>query len=93
MEQQKAHFGWTLKKEIQLTHIFSTISLVAAAVFYVNAIERRIVIVEQQIAQQKERDAQQDTRAVAQDAAIQGRLDRIESKLDRLIERYQGVKN
>ena len=67
---------WHLKKEIQLTHIISTLLLVAAVMAYVSKIEQRLTIVETQLLAQR-------------DAAIlqRAQLERMDAKLDRLIER------
>jgi hypothetical protein len=67
---------WHLKKEIQLTHIISTILLVGAVLTYVNKIEQRLTIVETQLLAQR-------------DATIlqRAQLERMDAKLDRLIER------
>jgi hypothetical protein len=67
---------WHLKKEIQLTHIISTILLVGAVLAYVNQIEQRLTIVETQLLAQR-------------DATIlqRAQLERMDAKLDRLIER------
>ena len=70
---------WHLKKEIQLTHVISTLVLVGAVLAYVSKIEQRLTIVETQML------AQHDV-AVLQRA----QLERMDAKLDRLIER--GVK-
>jgi len=67
---------WHLKKEIQLTHVISTLVLVGAVLAYVSKIEQRLTIVETQLLAQ--RDA-----AVLQRA----QLERMDAKLDRLIER------
>ena len=67
---------WHLKKEIQLTHVISTILLIAAIFSYVSKIEQRLTIVETQLLAQR-------------DAAIlqRAQLERMDAKLDRLIER------
>jgi len=67
---------WHLKKEIQLTHVISTLLLVGAVLAYVSKIEQRLTIVETQML------AQHDT-AVLQRA----QLEKMDAKLDRLIER------
>ena len=67
---------WHLKKEIQLTHVISTLVLVGAVLAYVSKIEQRLTIVETQLLAQR-------------DAAIiqRAQLERMDAKLDRLIER------
>ena len=67
---------WHLKKEIQLTHVISTLILVGAVLAYVSKIEQRLTIVETQLLAQ--RDATLLQRA---------QLERMDAKLDRLIER------
>ena len=67
---------WHLKKEIQVTHIVSTLMLVGAVFAYVGKIDQRLTIVETQLMAQ--RDATVIQRA---------QLERMDAKLDRLIER------
>ena len=67
---------WHLKKEIQLTHVISTIVVIGAVLAYVSKIEQRLTIVETQLMAQ--RDATLLQRA---------QLERMDAKLDRLIER------
>lgn len=67
---------WHLKKEIQVTHIVSTLMLVGAVFAYVSKIDQRLTIVETQLIGQREA-------AVIQRA----QLERMDAKLDRLIER------
>lgn len=69
---------WHLKREIQLTHVISTIVLVGTVFAYVNKIDQRLTVVEVQL--------------VAQRQAMEVRreqLERIDAKLDRLIERQK----
>ena len=67
---------WHLKKEIQVTHVVSTLLLVGAVFAYVSKVDQRLAIVETQLIAQ--RDA----------AAVQRvQLERMDAKLDRLIER------
>ena len=67
---------WHLKKEIQVTHIVSTLMLVGVVFAYVSKIDQRLTIVETQLMAQ--RDASVIQRA---------QLERMDAKLDRLIER------
>jgi hypothetical protein len=67
---------WHLKKEIQVTHIVSTLMLMGAVFAYVSKIDQRLTIVETQLMAQ--RDASVIQRA---------QLERMDAKLDRLIER------
>lgn len=68
--------GWHLKKEIQVTHVISTLLLVGAVFAYVSKIDQRLTIVETQLIAQ--RDSSMVQRA---------QLERMDAKLDRLIER------
>ena len=67
---------WHLKKEIQVTHIVSTLMLVGAVFAYVSKIDQRLTIVETQLMAQREASIIQRTQ-----------LERMDAKLDRLIER------
>ncbi len=69
---------WHLKKEIQVTHVVSTLLLVGAVFAYVSKIDQRLTIVETQLMAQ--RDASVIQRA---------QLERMDAKLDRLIERLK----
>ena len=68
--------GWHLKKEIQLGHLITTITVAVSAVIYINKIEQRVAVVESQVIYQKE------TADV-----LRNQLEKINDKLDRLIER------
>ena len=68
--------GWHLKKEIQVTHVISTLLLVGAVFAYVSKIDQRLTIVETQLI------AQRDSSIVQR-----AQLERMDAKLDRLIER------
>ncbi len=67
---------WHLKKEIQLTHVISTIVVIGAVLAYVSKIEQRLTIVETQLLAQRDATLQQ-----------RAQLERMDAKLDRLIER------
>jgi hypothetical protein len=71
--------GWHLKKEIQLGHVITTLSVIVSVIWYAGKLEQRIALTEQQVTQivssQKDREAM-----------LVQRLDKIEAKLDRLIE-------
>ena len=67
---------WHLKKEIQLTHVISTLILVGAVLAYVSKIEQRLTIVETQLLSQRESTTLQ-----------RAQLEKMDAKLDRLIER------
>ncbi|NVO07862.1 MAG: hypothetical protein HXX19_18935, partial [Rhodoferax sp.] len=52
--------GWHLKKEIQLGHVFTTLTVAFSCFVYVSKIENRLTLVEQQqtsaISAQRDRD-------------------------------------
>ena len=75
-EPERQAERWHLKKEIQLTHVISTIIVIGAVLAYVSKIEQRLTIVETQLLAQR-------------DATIlqRAQLERMDAKLDRLIER------
>ena len=78
---------WTFKKEIQLTHVFSTIALAFAAFMYVNSMEKRISLIEERIVQQKEQTANNEKVITETFSHINAQIDKMDAKLDRLIER------
>ena len=67
---------WHLKKEIQVTHVVSTLLLLGAVFTYVSKVDQRLTIVETQLI------AQRDSTMVQR-----AQLERMDAKLDRLIER------
>ena len=69
---------WHLKKEIQVTHVVSTLLLVGAVFAYVSKIDQRLTVVETQLI------AQRDSTMVQR-----AQLERMDAKLDRLIERLK----
>ena len=69
---------WHLKKEIQVTHVVSTLLLVGAVFAYVSKIDQRLTVVETQLIAQREASAVQRVQ-----------LERMDAKLDRLIERLK----
>ena len=78
---------WHLKREIQIGHIITTLTVAVSVVIYVGKIEQRLAVVESQIATQRERDERQDK--VLADALVRlgAQLERLDGKLDRLVER------
>jgi len=78
--------GWHLKKEIQLGHIITTLTVAMSAVIYTQKLEQRIAIMENQIVTQRERDEKQDKATSDAINHVRAHLDRMEAKLDRLIE-------
>jgi large-conductance mechanosensitive channel len=87
MTEAKEPSGWHLKREIQVTHLISTILIAASVFMYVTKLEQRIAIIESQAVAQRERDSTQDARAQEMQKILTDRLDKIDNKLDRLIER------
>jgi 6-phosphogluconate dehydrogenase len=78
---------WHLKKEIQLGHIITTITVALAATVYVQKIEQRLAVVESQISSQRERDDRQDKLANDTYVLLRQQLERMDAKLDRLVEK------
>lgn len=79
--------GWHLKREIQLGHIITTLTVAVSVLAYLGKQEQRIVLIEQRLEQQRERDERQDRSAGEDKKLFVERLDRMDAKLDRLIER------
>jgi hypothetical protein len=75
-EQNEQPERWHLKKEIQITHVFTTLALVGAVFAYVQKVDQRLTIVETQLVAQREASVIQ-----------RAQLERMDAKLDRLIER------
>lgn len=67
---------WHLKREIQVTHVISTLLLLGAVFAYVQKVDQRLTIVETQLTAQREASIIQ-----------RAQLERMDAKLDRLIER------
>lgn len=70
---------WHFKREIQVGHLITTLTVAVSAIWYLGKLEQRVALVEQ-------RQAQQDQMLAASIVQFGARLDRFESKLDRLIE-------
>ena len=68
--------GWHLKKEIQVTHLISTITLGVAALVYVGEMKKDIEILKEA------RITQRETIQL-----LRSQLERMDAKLDRLVER------
>lgn len=81
---------WHLKREIQLGHVITTVTVALSAVFYVSKLDQRIALVEQHLGSQRDRDARQDEALTDKTVALARQLERMEAKLDRLIERNNG---
>lgn len=78
--------GWHLRREIQLGHIITTLSIAASAVWYVAKVDQRISLLEAQFSVQHDRDERQDQATAEAMGLLRAQLDRIDAKLDRLIE-------
>lgn len=78
--------GWHLKKEIQLGHIITTLTVAVSAVVYVGKVEQRVAVLEDARAEQLRRDARQDETTTQALNALRTQLERIDGKLDRIIE-------
>jgi hypothetical protein len=76
IEQNEQRERWHLKKEIQITHVFTTLTLVGAVFAYVQKVDQRLTIVETQLVAQREASVIQ-----------RAQLERMDAKLDRLMER------
>lgn len=77
---------WHIKREIQIGHLITTMSVAFSVIWYAGKLEQRIALVEQSVVAQRERDAAQDSAALQAYQQTRAQLDRIDAKLDRLIE-------
>lgn len=78
--------GWHLKREIQLGHIITTMTVAISVVVYVGKIEQRVALLEASNTTQHERDERQDRAMSEALAQISTRLTRIEDLLYRAVE-------
>jgi hypothetical protein len=82
---------WTFKKEIQLGHVFTTLTVAFSCFMYVNKIEGRLSLVEQQTSTmqlaQRDRDDRQDKNTAELIGLLRQQLDRLEIKIDRISEK------
>lgn len=81
--------GWHLKKEIQLGHLITTLTVMVSAVIYVGRIDQRVAVLEAATVAQHDRDERQDRAATEERLVIRAQLDKINDKLDRLVEGRQ----
>jgi len=85
--------GWHLKKEIQLGHVFTTLTVAFSCFLYVSKIENRLTLVEQlqtsAISAQHERDDRQDKTNAELMQLVRTQLERMEGKIDRIAEKKQ----
>lgn len=77
---------WHIKKEVQIGHILTTMSVAFSVIWYAGKLEQRIALVERSVVTQERRDDAQDVAHAAAVNQIRQQLDRMDSKLDRLIE-------
>lgn len=86
-----ADVGWHLKKEIQLGHLITTLTVAASVVLYVGKIDSRVQMLETQSVALKQaqydRDERQDKATAEMISLMRSQLERMEVKLDRLVER------
>jgi hypothetical protein len=77
---------WHVRKEVQLSHIITTLAIAIGAASYITTMDKRIALVEREVGVLHENDEAQ--KAVNGDAVLQVRsqLDRINAKLDRILE-------
>lgn len=78
--------GWHLKKEIQLGHLITTLTVAVSVVVYITKVEQRVALLEANMVQQHDRDERQDKASADSIALLRAQLDKIDSKLDRLLE-------
>ena len=77
---------WHIKREIQIGHLITTMSVAFSVIWYAGKLEQRIALVEQSIVMQRDRDTAQDNQASVAYEQMRRQLDRMDSKLDRIIE-------
>lgn len=79
--------GWHIKKEIQLGHLLTTLTIAVSVVLYVSKLEQRIALIEAQVSAQRDRDDRQDKTTAEAMSLLRAQLERMENKLDRVLER------
>jgi hypothetical protein len=84
---------WHLKKEVQLTHIISTVTLVAAIFVYVGKIEQRLAILEDREISAKARDVEMLRMQEQTLLRFQTQLDRIETRQIQMLTASSGERN
>lgn len=77
---------WQFKREIQVGHLITTLTVAFGMVWYAGQLEQRVALVEQAIRLQAEKDTSQDVVATEARLRMRQQLDQISAKLDRLIE-------
>lgn len=91
-EESKNH--WTLKREISVGHIVTTISIVAMGLSYVIQNEKqhavngsRLDALQSIVFELKQSDVRQDAKLEAAVARIETQIQRVDDKLDRILKR------
>lgn len=79
--------GWHIKKEIQLGHLLTTLTIAVSVVLYVSKLEQRIALIEAQVSAQRDRDDRQDKNTGEAMSLLRAQLERMENKIDRVLER------
>lgn len=79
--------GWHIKKEIQLGHLLTTLTIAVSVILYVSKLEQRIALIEAQVLTQRDRDDRQDRTTAEAMSLLRAQLERMENKLDRVLER------
>ena len=79
--------AWHVKREIQLGHIITTLTIAVSVVIYVGRQDQRIALIEQQLSHQLERDQRQDADASNALRLVRDDIKMLGEKLDRLYER------
>lgn len=79
--------GWHIKKEIQLGHLLTTLTIAVSVILYISKLEQRIALIEAQVSAQRDRDDRQDRTTGEAMSLLRAQLERMENKLDRVLER------
>lgn len=89
---ERWHNGWHMKKEIQLGHIITTLTLAISAVWWVGKLEQRVAIAEARESVLREKQVEQDRNLRELAATIRQDIGALGAKIDRLIERESARK-
>ena len=81
LEEPGRRDPWHIKREIQLGHILTTLTVAVSVVVYTGKLEQRIALVEQQMLAQHERDDRQDKATGDALSEVRTQLDRIDANL------------
>lgn len=88
--RQSSPEKWHIKREFQVGHLITTISMAIAAGMYVTTVEKRVSLLEQVAQQQRERDERQDKVTAEAFSTVNAHLSKIDDKLDRLLLMQRG---